>query len=178
MAVLALFRLRRTAAVGAWLGTIGFSSVPLIDPDPSLSWLASHAGSVLSGIVVAAALTWSPGPARGWEVLGAKRLTLIAAAVVATVVLFGKAPGVHGFTESALTSIGSVMLIGGAVLAGGAGSRTGRRAALLLVLPVVLPAVLLPVDLTIAVLAAVWYGVLAVAVLAVVGTPRWAPLQR
>jgi hypothetical protein len=31
VATFALFRLRRIAAVDAWLGTIGFLSVPLID---------------------------------------------------------------------------------------------------------------------------------------------------
>jgi hypothetical protein len=64
VAVLALLRLRRTAAVAAWLGTVGFLCVPLIDPNPSLSRLGWHAGSVVSGIVVSAALTWSSGPAR------------------------------------------------------------------------------------------------------------------
>lgn len=175
VAMLALFRLRRTAAVGAWLGTIGFLSVPFIDPDPSFWWLVWHVGSVVSGIVVSVALTWSPGPARGWELVGGKRLTLFAGVVVATVALFALAPGVYGSNESVLTSIGSVMLIGGAMMAGGTWSRTGHRAALMLV-PVVLPAVLLwtlPLDLRIAVLAAIWYSVMVVAVLAVIGTPRW-----
>lgn len=117
VAVLAVFRLRRAAAVGAWLGTVGFVSVPLVDPDPSLRWLVWHAGSVLAGIVVSAALTWSPGPARGWELVGGKRFTLFAGVVVATVVLFAQAPGVSGSRESVLTSIGSVMLVGGAVMA-------------------------------------------------------------
>ncbi len=177
VAMFALFRLRRTAAFGAWLGTIGFFSVPLIDPDPSFRWLVWHVGSVVSGIVVSAALTWSPGPARGWELVGGKRFTLFAGVVVTTVVLFALAPGVSGSKESVLTSIGSVMLIGGAVMAAGAWSRTGHRAALMLVLPVVLPAVLLwalPLDLSIAVPAAIWYSVMVAVVLAVVGTPRWA----
>lgn len=176
VAMLALLRLRRTAAVGAWLGTIGFLSVPLIDPDPSSWWLVWHAGSVVSGIVVSAALTWSPGPARGWELVGGKRFTLFAGVVVATVVLFAKAPGVYGPGESVLTSIGSIMLIGGAMIAGGAWFRTRRWAALMLVLPVVLPALLLwalPLDVNIAVLTAMWYSVMVVAVLTIVGTPRW-----
>jgi hypothetical protein len=178
VAVLALFRLRRTAAVGAWLGTIGFLSVPLIDPESTSSWwLAWHAGSVVSGIVVSVALTWSPGPARGWELVGGKRFTLFAGIVVATVVLFAMAPGVAGSREAVLTSLGSVMLIGGAVMAGGAWSRTTRPAALMLASPVVVPAVLLwtlQLDLRVAVLTAIWYSVMVVAVLVIVGTPRWA----
>ncbi|MCT2584238.1 hypothetical protein [Actinophytocola gossypii] len=173
VAVLALFRLRRTAAVGAWLGTVGFLSVPFIAPDPSMRWLALHAGSVVAGVVVAAALTWSPGPARGWELVGAKRFTVFAGVVAATVVLFAIAPG--RYHDSVLTSIGSVLLVGVAVAAGGAWSRTGYRAVLMLGLPVVLPVVLLwtlRIDPKTAVLAAGCYGLLAVVVLAVIGTPR------
>ena len=176
VAVLALFRLRRTAAVGAWLGTVGFFSVPLIDPDPSWRWLAWHAGSVVSGVVVSAALTWSAGPARGWELVGGRRFMLFAGVVAATVALFVLAPGVTEAEESVLTSLGSVMLVGGAVVAGGLWSRTGHPAVLMLVLPVVLPAVLLwalPIDLRIAVLTAIWYSLVVVVVLALVGTPRW-----
>lgn len=175
VAVLALFRLRRTAATGAWLGAIGFLSVPLIDPSPSFSWLGWHTGSVVSGIVVAVALTWSPGPARGWEMVGGKRVTLFAGILVATALLFAKAPGVHGYSEAVLTSIGSVVLIGGAMMTSGTWPRTSRWAALALV-PIVVLAVLLltlPLALDIAVLTTVWYSVTVVAVLAVVGTPRW-----
>ncbi|HEX2130020.1 MAG TPA: hypothetical protein VHH15_00565 [Actinophytocola sp.] len=173
VAVLALFRLRRTAAVGAWLGTAGFLSVPLIDPEPSFRWLVLHAGSVVAGIVVAAALTWSPGPARGWELVGGKRFTLFAGVVAAAVVLFAMAPG--RYHDSVLTSIGSVLLVGVAVAAGGAWSRIGYRAVLMLGLPVVLPVVLLwtlRIDPKTAVLAAGCYGLLSVVVLAVIGTPR------
>lgn len=177
VAVLALFRLRRMAAVGAWLGTIGLLLVPLLDPDPSLRWLGWHAGSVVAGVVVSAALTWSPGPARGWELVGRGRFVLFAGVVAATVLLFAKAPGVHGGSESVLTSIGSVVLVGGAMLAGGAWSgvrsRTVRRAAL--AVPVVVPAVLLwalPLTPKIAVLTAIWYSLMVVAALAAVGRPQ------
>jgi hypothetical protein len=177
VAVLALFRLRRMASVGAWLATAGFVSVPLIEPGASTWWLVWHAGSVVAGIVVAVALTWSPGPARGWDLVGRKRFTLFAGMVVATVALFTMADRISGSAEVLLTSVGSVVLVAGTVLAGGAWSRIGRRAALVsvLALPVVLPAVLLftlPLELKTAVAAVLWYGVLAVAALAVIGPAR------
>lgn len=175
VAVLALFGARRAAAAGAWLGTVGFSSVLLIDPDPSARWLVWHAGSVVAGVAVAAALTWSPGPARGWEMLGGRRLTLLAGITAATAVLFAMAPGVSGVRESALTSAGTLVLVGAAALAGGTRSRTGHRAVLALAPPVVAPAMLLwalPLDVDIAVLAGLWYTVLVLAGLAILGTPR------
>jgi hypothetical protein len=116
-----------------------------------------------------------------WELVGGKRVTLFAGILVATVLLFAEAPGVYGHGEAVLTSIGSVLLIGGAVMTSGTWPRTSRWAALMLV-PIVVLTVLtvltvllatLPLALNIAVLTSIWYSAAVVAVLAVVGTPRW-----
>jgi hypothetical protein len=81
VAVLSLLRMRRTAAVGAWLGTAGFVVAASVQYyffwDMMLVW----SGWILLGVVVAAALTWSPGPALGWELVGGRRVGALVAAV-------------------------------------------------------------------------------------------------
>ncbi|PWW56952.1 hypothetical protein [Actinokineospora spheciospongiae] len=126
-AVLSAFGLRRAAAAGAWLGAIGFL-VLSVNPH----WIpAPHAGSTLLGLLTAISLTWSPGPRSGRERVGGAAVPIVAAAVVAHVAVGTLAHGSPSveFVELAVLAVG-------ALFACGAGSRVGRRAALVLVVPV------------------------------------------
>jgi hypothetical protein len=177
VAVLGLFRLRHIAAVSAWLGTAGFVIVVTVGPAP-YPWTGVGAGWVLLGAITAAALTWSPGPARGRELVGRHAIAVLAAAVAVTV-----ASGVLGYGESVAQWLGLAMLFFGAVAACGPRSRAGRRAALVLVVPVMtallgkafLSSATDAVSLVRApdaVVATVFYGVPVVVLLALGGLPR------
>ncbi|MDI5976865.1 hypothetical protein [Amycolatopsis magusensis] len=141
VAVLAVSRKRRTAAVGAWLGTAGFLGLELFAPSQHW-WLEGDAGWVLLGALTAVALTWSAGPARGWELVGGRGVAVLATSVAAAVLC-----GVFGYRENVAEVLLVVLPVLGAVLACGPRSRSGRRAALVLALPamtVVLWQVVLP----------------------------------
>lgn len=188
VAVLSLARMRRTAAVGAWLGTAGFLFAPL--PGYVMFWdsVVADTGWMLLGAVVAAALTWSPGPARGWELVGGERIVVLAGAVGASVVLVMKSFDTYGVLSfpvaqaTALRGAGQLVvwglalavLAGGGVLAGGVRTREGRRAALVLCVPVVVSVLMLvlPRDSHLLVVAAVCYVVPLVMVLGLGGLPR------
>ncbi len=173
VAVLSLFRLRRLAAVGAWLGTFGFLVSASVGRDWFEDAITASAGWVVLGLVTAVALTWSPGPARGWELVGRRRVLVLAAAVVASIALVMKSFGTYdvlyvpvenltGFPDRlVLWFLALAVVVTGAVVAGGARTRDGRRAALVLCVPVMVSVLLfvLPrlTDRTVTV--AVCYGV-------------------
>jgi len=194
VAVLSLARMRRTAAVGAWLGTAGFLFAPL--PGYVMFWdsVVSNAGWLLLGVVVAAALTWSPGPARGRELVDGARIVLLAGAVASSVMLVMKSFDTYdvlsfpveritvqrGVSEVVIWGLALAALVVGAVVACGVRMREGRRAALVLCVPVLvsLLVLVLPMGSHLSVVAAVCYGVPLVVLLALGGLPRRVPGPR
>ncbi|GAB1513378.1 hypothetical protein [Actinophytocola sp. KF-1] len=191
VALLSLFRMRRTAAVGAWLGTAGFLVVPWIDDFYYIFYLdtvIADVGWLLLGAVVAAALTWSPGPARGWELVSGRRVAVLAVAVVASVVLVMKSldtwavlrfPAVMGMEGYWLERVvpwflASAVLAVGAYAAAGVRTREGRRAALVLCVPAMACTLmfLLPHDVGHKVALAVGAGVPLALLVVFAGLPR------
>jgi hypothetical protein len=187
VAVLSLFRLRRAAAVGAWLGTLGFVVSAGVGMNWFLDAVIADAGWIVLGTLVAGALTWSPGPARGWELVGGRRVLVLAAAVAASVGLVMKSFGTYDMLRRPMEvyvggDAGTTMLwflalavvVAGAVVACGARTREGRRAALALCVPVVVTVlmVVLPQDTRYLVTAAAGYGVPVVLLLVFGGLPR------
>jgi hypothetical protein len=189
VAMLSLFRLRKTAAVGAWLTMLMF--VPIASLSYHLYWnhTAEYAGWLLLGLLTAAALTWSPGPVRGWELVGRRRVVVLAAAVVASVLLVLKSFGdyvvlsmpldwmieVHGAFRMTLWFVALALLVAGALVAGGVRTREGRRAALMLSVPVMVSLIsfVLPETYDVhPVVVAICYVVPAAVVLVFGGLPR------
>lgn len=150
VAVLSLFRLRKTAAAAAWLSVFAFMPTASINFRYYWDSLMAYAGWLLLGLLIAAALTWSPGPARGWELVGRRRVAVLAAAVVASVLLVLKSLGdyvvwtmpvewmveVHGAFRMTLWFLALAVLVAGALVAAGVRTREGRHAALMLSVPV------------------------------------------
>lgn len=172
VAVLAVCRKRRTAAIGAWAGTIGLVLVATVSQRTWL-WAYAEAGWVLLGAVTALALTLSPGPARGRELAGRAPVLVMAATAVVVVTI-----GVLGYRETLADAARLVVLVVGAAVAAGTGSRTGRRAAVVLLVPVmtvVIEAVVVSIDSfrpNGTVTALIFYGVPLVVLLALGGLPR------
>jgi hypothetical protein len=192
VAVLSLARMRRAAAVGAWLGTAGFLFTPVLGNTLFWDSVVADTGWVLLAAVVAAALTWSPGPARGWELVVGARIVLLAGAVGTSVVLVMKSfdtygllsvpvgSGPHGIGDVAVWALALTVLVAGAVVAGGGRTREGRRAALVLCVPVLVSVfmLVLPRDSHLLVVAAVCYGVPLAVLLGLGGLPRRVPGPR
>jgi hypothetical protein len=131
VAVLAVLGKQRAAAVGAWLGTVGL--VLLVSASPmGWRWETAEAGWVLLGPVIAVALTLSPGPARGRELLGRRAIPVMAVTVLAAVTI-----GVLGYREAAADNAQLVVLAVGAAVTARIWSRAGSRATLVLLMPVV-----------------------------------------
>ncbi|MFC5291243.1 hypothetical protein ACFPM7_29695 [Actinokineospora guangxiensis] len=127
VAVLAMAGKRRAAAVGAWVATAGLVVVLQL-PFAGWQWFTDKAGWVLLSAITAVALSVSDGR----RVRGLPAVATMAVTVLVIVVLgvFGHR---SGFAEFAALAV----LFAGAALAAGAGSATGRRAALVLSTPVV-----------------------------------------
>jgi hypothetical protein len=185
VAVLSLARLRRTAAVGAWLGTAGLLFAPFLGYASFWDAVVVDAGWMLLGLVVAAALTWSPGPARAWQLVDGGRLALLVGTVATSVVLVMKSFGTYGLLHVPMGRITSpshllvwglalAVLVAGAVGAAGMRTREGRRAALVLCVPVLVSMlmVVVPKDAHLMVAALVCYGVPLVVLLGLNGLPR------
>ncbi|OLR93358.1 hypothetical protein [Actinokineospora bangkokensis] len=127
-AVLALCGLRRSAAVGAWVACAAYAWLPTVSP----TWpIAINGGIVLLGLFAAAALTWSAGPRRGRELVGGAAVPLFTAAVgvAVSIEVLTSGPRWVAFAELGVLALG-------AFLACGVRSRVGRRAALVVVVPV------------------------------------------
>jgi hypothetical protein len=140
VAVFALVGLRRVAAAGAWLGTAGLlftNFAPLHASSNIRWWTGEDSGWVLLGLVTAVALSWSPGPARGRELVGRWAVAVMLVAVVATMAI-GYFTGLNDDLPYGRATVQSIVLVPfviGAVVAAGPRSRVGRRAAVLLLLP-------------------------------------------
>ena len=171
VAVLVLLGWRRAATVVAWPAVALFVLVAVFLPHQH-RWTGMDAGWILVGLLTAVALTWSPGPARGRELVGGRAVLVMVVTVGVTVAL-----GVFGHREPVADALGLVAVIGGTVVACGHRSRVGRRAALILLLPTVttvlefvqlLVSLRMPTSLEVA----VFYGLPVLALLALGGLPR------
>lgn len=129
VALLVLRGLRRTAAFFAWAATAVCVLLALFVPFQRW-WIGIDAGWLLTGLLTAAALTWSPGPARGRALVGGRGIVVMAVTVVVAGVV-----GVLGYNQPVAELLRFALLVGGTLAACGAGSRAGRRAALILLLP-------------------------------------------
>ncbi|MBB4905343.1 hypothetical protein [Actinophytocola algeriensis] len=188
VAVLCAFRMRRAAAVGAWLGTAGFVVAAVYAMGWFWASVVFYAAWLLLGAVVAVALTWSPGPARGWELVGGRRFAVLVAAVAVSAVLVVTSLGQYGllfFPLELVTFVqgngglarwflGLAALVAGALVAAGARTREGRRAALVLSVPALVSVLMLMVPMysRLMLQMAVCYGVPVVVLLALGGLPR------
>ena len=188
VAVLSLFRMRRTAAAGAWLATFAFLPAASLALGSSWNWLAVQSGWILLGVVVAAALTWSPGPARGWELVRVERFVLLVVLVGANAAFVTMSLGSNsvlnlpmgpmmagsGREAMVLWFFGLALLTVGAAVGASIRTRVGRRATSVLCVPVVvsLLMVALPYDSTLPVAAAVCYGVPLAMLMALGSLPR------
>ncbi|MCE6996461.1 hypothetical protein LZG04_16880 [Saccharothrix sp. S26] len=171
VAVLVLWGSRRAAAVVAWVATAGFVLLAAFYPAQHW-WLGVDAGWVLVGLLTAAALTWSPGPVRGRELVGGRAVVVLAVTVAVAVGL-----GVLGHRLLPAELLRVVVLVGGTLAACGSRSRVGRRSALVLLLPVVTAALgvaqwLVLGRIPVAAEVALFYGLPVVALLALGGLPR------
>ena len=169
VAVLSLLGLRRWAAVGAWLGTAGFAVAPMVAP-AGLWRAGTDAGWILLGALIAVALTWSPGPARGRELAGRFAIPVLAATVLAAGAL-----GVFGYGSEPAEWSRLLVLTLGTAAACAPWSRTGHRAALVLLVPVMTALLSKAVQsppFTTVVEAAIFYSVPLVVLLATGGIPR------
>jgi hypothetical protein len=185
VAVLSMARLRRIAAAGAWLGTAGFLSVPSLGHTDFLDSVVPDTGWLLLGALVATALTWSPGPARGWQLVGG-RIILLAGAIVTSVTLVMKTYGTYGVlflpadwmlrgpAHLVVWGLALAWLVAGVVVAGGGRTREARRAALVLGVPVLVSVLmlLLPRHSHLLLVATVCYAVPLAVLLGFGGLPR------
>ncbi|WP_156756158.1 hypothetical protein [Actinokineospora pegani] len=128
VAALSVCRLRRAAAVAAWVGAAGLVVLAFVGP---VWWWGPRAGWVLTGVLTAVALTWAAGAERGREQVGTRAVLVLAVTVLATTSL-----GVLGFGDTVAEWLAPAVAVVGALAACGPRSRTGRRAALVLLLPV------------------------------------------
>jgi len=131
VAVLGLRGFRRAAAVGAGLGTAGFGLLAVLAPFQHW-WNDRDAGWVLLGLVTTIALASSSGPSHGRRLVGQRAIAMMVVTVVAVVVI-----GTVGSHVQAAQWLQMAVLVGGVVASCGVQSRVGRRAALVLLLPVV-----------------------------------------
>jgi hypothetical protein len=185
VAVLSMARLRRLAAAGAWLGTASFLSVPSVGHTDFLGSVVPDTGWLLLGVLVATALTWSPGPARGWQLVGG-RITLLAGAIVTSLTLVMKTYGTYdvlflpaegmlrGPAHLVVWGLALAWLVAGVVVAGGGRTREARRAALVLGVPVLVSVLmlLLPRHAHLLLVATVCYAVPLAVLLGLGGLPR------
>lgn len=199
VAVLSFFRLRRSAAALAWLGTLAL----LLSAAGSILFLGQfvptmfseqavlYSGWLVLGALVAAALTWSPGPARGWELVGGRGVAVSVVSVGASVamvvgslntygVLFfpmSHVSLIYGTGRLVLWLLALVVLAVGALLAADARTRTGRRAASVLCVPAAVSAlmIVLPTDGDLLIATVVCYGLPVVVLVGLGSLPRRTP---
>ncbi|XVS61208.1 hypothetical protein ACQPYE_23195 [Actinosynnema sp. CA-299493] len=171
VAVLVLLGWSRAGAVLAWVAVVCSVLVAAFLPHQRW-WTGVDAGWILVGLLTAVALTWSPGPARGRELVGGRAVLVMAATVGVTVVL-----GVFGHRVPLVEFLGLVTVVAGAAVACGHRSRVGRRAALILLLPTVTTALgfvqlFLSLRMPDSLEVAVFYGLPVVVLVALGGLPR------
>ncbi|MEV6608800.1 hypothetical protein [Kutzneria sp. NPDC051319] len=141
VAILALLGLRRAAAVSAWLAVAAYVVImPLVAG--SQAWHFEANGLSLLGVFAAVALTWSPGPRRGKELVGRRGILLAIATVAAAALVIAMTPSLYWVSVLAWEA-GPWLAIGAMALGpylacrGVTDRRVGRRATLVLALPTV-----------------------------------------
>lgn len=166
VAILAGRGWRVTAATGAWLATGGFVVLELYAPGQH-RWTSLDAGWVLLGFLTAVALTFSPGPVRGLALVRSSGVWVMAGSVAA--LGFFAVVGFSGLAEQWPW----LVLLGAAAVKAAGGTRVGRRAALVLSVPLI-PVLLWHTfgDWATEVNIAFFYGVPLVLLVAVGGLPR------
>ncbi|WP_116199638.1 hypothetical protein [Amycolatopsis circi] len=131
--VLGVYGLRRVSVALAWLATAALITVAILDP--ARHWLAEvTAGWILLSVFAAVAMTVSSGPRRGLALLGRRRLTILASTVVVLLALTTTARGMH-LPLAQLVQL--VVLVVGVFAACRVSTRSGRRAALILLAPLI-----------------------------------------
>jgi hypothetical protein len=139
VAILALLGQRRPAAVTAWFATGAYLLTSSL-LSTTLFWRYEDAGWLLLGVFTAIALTWSPGPAQGRQLVGTRGVLLAFAgvAVAGLTVAFTPRLAAFGFW---VWELGPFLTYGAMALGGYLACRrvrdrrTARRAALVLALP-------------------------------------------
>ncbi|MET9259412.1 hypothetical protein [Amycolatopsis sp. NPDC004079] len=132
-AVLGVCGLRRASVALAWLATAALLSVAILDP--ARHWAVDvTAGWVLLSVFAAVAMTVSPGPRRALALLGRWRLAILVSTVAVLLALTTTARGMH-LPLAQLVQL--VVLVVGVFAACRISTRSGRRAALILLAPLI-----------------------------------------
>ena len=182
--ILALFGQRRAAAVAAWFTTGIYVALTSVLSN-SFFWRYEDAGWTLLGLSTAIALTWSPGPGHGRQLVGARGILLAFAGDALAAVILAVTPHLMALGSWAW-ELGPWLTYGAMALGGYLACRqvrnrrTARRAVFVLALPTVtfvLDAVLVtvigpPLYWISAVDSAIFYGIPILLVLAGMGILR------
>ncbi|GAA4537595.1 hypothetical protein [Amycolatopsis samaneae] len=131
--VVGVFGMRRASVALAWLATAALIVVTAIDPDRHWS-VEMAAGWVLLSVFAAVAVTVSPGPRRGLELLGLSRLIIL----IGTAVILGllTTTGLGRYLPL-VELVELVVLVLGVLAACRPGTRSGRRAAPIILTPLI-----------------------------------------
>jgi len=138
--VLALFGLRRLAALMAWV-----ASATLLVIISEVRWNyagdPSNVGWMLLGVFTAISLTWSAGPRRGLELVGRRGILFALAGVTTSILLFAITPSLYWVSFLAYLlgpwlSLAALALACYLACTRVPHRRTGRHAAFLLAVPV------------------------------------------
>ncbi|MFE0023672.1 hypothetical protein [Amycolatopsis sp. NPDC059021] len=131
--VLGLFGMRRASVVLAWLATAALIMVVVVDL--GLHWPAElAAGWVLLSVFAAVAVTVSPGPRRGRDLLGLSRMIILAGTAAVLFLLTATRLGTH---LPLAELVRMVVLVIGVLAACRPGTRSGRRAAAIVLTPLI-----------------------------------------
>jgi hypothetical protein len=141
VAVLALYGLRRLAALMSWV-----ACVTLLVIISQIRWNyagdPSNVGWMLLGVFTAISLTWSAGPRRGLELVGRRGILFALAGVTTSILLIAITPSLYWVSFTAYL-LGPWLALAALTLACYLSCnrvphrRTGRHAAFLLAVPVV-----------------------------------------
>ncbi|WP_336159329.1 hypothetical protein [Amycolatopsis sp. VC5-11] len=130
---LGVWGMRRASVILAWVANAALITVTILDP--ARHWSADVApGWVLLSVFAALAMTASPGPRHGLALLGRLRLSILVGTVVVLLALTTTARGMH-LPLAQLVQL--VVLVIGVFAACRLRTRSGRRAALVLLAPLV-----------------------------------------
>ncbi|MFD9893205.1 hypothetical protein ACFWY9_27995 [Amycolatopsis sp. NPDC059027] len=131
--VLGLLGMRRASVVLAWLATAALIMVIVVDL--GLHWPAElAAGWVLLSVFAAVAVTVSPGPRRGRDLLGLSRMIILVGTVAVLFLLTATRLGTY---LPLAELVRMVVLVGGVLAACRPRTRSGRRTAPIVLTPLI-----------------------------------------